>query len=203
MPALAEALATAEPDLVEPDWPGAVRLIDERVSQRALVVLLTTVDASTLDSGLLEAVAALARRHQVVIASVDDPEVAALATARDDAIGGVRRRGRRASAASRHPPWGCASGSSEPRWSGRFQTPLPPRSRTPTCASRRPGSSSPQRPRRATGDGCGRVAKSPSTSPVAPSRAHEPPATNMYTQKARPTSRIRWHLDAPRHRSFP
>jgi uncharacterized protein (DUF58 family) len=85
MPALADALATAEPELVEPDWPGAVRLIDERLSQRAMVLLLTTIDASTVDSGLLDAVAALARLHQVVVASVDDPDVAALAAGRGDA----------------------------------------------------------------------------------------------------------------------
>ena len=85
MPALADALATAEPELVEPDWPGALRLIDERLSQRAMVLLLTTIDASTVDNGLLEAVAALARQHQVVVASVDDPAVAALAIGRGDA----------------------------------------------------------------------------------------------------------------------
>jgi uncharacterized protein (DUF58 family) len=85
MPALADALATAEPELVEPDWPGAVRLISDRLSQRALAVLLTTVDASTADSGLLDAVAALSRLHQVVVASVDDPEVAELAGGRSDA----------------------------------------------------------------------------------------------------------------------
>jgi len=82
MPALADALAVAEPDLVEPDWLGAVRLIEDRLSQRALVVLLTTVDASALDSGLLDTVASLARKHKVVVASVDDPEVADLAAAR-------------------------------------------------------------------------------------------------------------------------
>ncbi|HEX7589584.1 MAG TPA: DUF58 domain-containing protein [Demequinaceae bacterium] len=85
MPALADALATAEPELVEPDWPGALRLIDERLSQRAMVLLLTTIDASTVDNGLLEAVGALARLHQVVVASVDDPDVAALANGRGDA----------------------------------------------------------------------------------------------------------------------
>lgn len=84
MPALAEALATAEPELVEPDWPGAVRLIQDRLSQRSLVVLLTTVDASALDSGLLDAVTALSSRHQVLVASVDDPEVEDLAKSRVD-----------------------------------------------------------------------------------------------------------------------
>ena len=96
MPALADALATAEPELVEPDWPGAVRLISDRLSQRALVVLLTTLDASTLDNGLLEAVAALSRLHQVVVASVDDPEVAAPRERTRRRVGRLRGGGGRA-----------------------------------------------------------------------------------------------------------
>lgn len=85
MPEVAHALATAEPDLVEPDWAGALRLIDQRLSQRALVVLLTTIDTSALDNGLLDATAALSRSHQVLVASVDDPAVAELAAGRADA----------------------------------------------------------------------------------------------------------------------
>ena len=84
MPALAEALAVAQPELIEPDWPGAVRLIQERLSQRALVVLLTTIDPSALDSGLADTVSTLGRRHQVVVASVEDPEIAALASTRGE-----------------------------------------------------------------------------------------------------------------------
>jgi len=78
MTRLATALATVEPRLVEPDWPAVARLARERLSQRALVVLLTTVEVSAIDSGLLEATAALAHRHQVVVASVADPEVEGL-----------------------------------------------------------------------------------------------------------------------------
>ncbi len=85
MPELADALAVVEPNLVEADWRGAVRLVDERLSQRAMVLLLTTIDPSSLDSGLLEAVQALSRYHQVVVASVDDPEIAELAAGRSDA----------------------------------------------------------------------------------------------------------------------
>ncbi len=84
MPALAEALAVAQPNLVEPDWPGALRLIQDRLSQRSLVVLLTTIDPSGLDNGLADAVASLSQRHQVVVASVEDPELAELASARTD-----------------------------------------------------------------------------------------------------------------------
>jgi uncharacterized protein (DUF58 family) len=75
MTRLATALAPVESRLVEPDWPAVARLARERLSQRALVVLLTTVEVSAIDSGLLEATAALAHRHQVVVASVSDPEV--------------------------------------------------------------------------------------------------------------------------------
>lgn len=85
MPLLAEALATVEPSLLEPDWAAFLRLAQSRVSQRALVVLLTTVDTSAIDSGLLETVGALQRHHQVLVASVEDPEVTAMLAARDDA----------------------------------------------------------------------------------------------------------------------
>jgi len=84
MPQLAAALAGVEPELLEPDWPGVVRLVQGRLSQRALVVLLTTIDTSTVDSGLLEAVAALTQSHVVMVASVDDPEVDQMLRGRDD-----------------------------------------------------------------------------------------------------------------------
>ncbi|NTV38974.1 MAG: DUF58 domain-containing protein, partial [Demequinaceae bacterium] len=51
MPNLASALATIDPSLIELDWAALVRLINSRLSQRALVVLLTTLDASLIDSG--------------------------------------------------------------------------------------------------------------------------------------------------------
>ncbi|WP_062463489.1 DUF58 domain-containing protein [Demequina soli] len=82
--ALASALAPVEPSLLEPDWPALVRLVESRVSQRALVVLLTTVDTSAMDSGLIEAVAALQRRHQVLVGSVEDPELGTLLDGRGD-----------------------------------------------------------------------------------------------------------------------
>lgn len=85
MPVLASAIAPVEPRLVETDWPALVRLIGDRLSQRALVVLLTTVDIALVDSGALQAIAALQRDHHVVIASVDDPDEAAMVRARGDA----------------------------------------------------------------------------------------------------------------------
>ena len=43
----------AEPELVETDWPGVVAQVRERLSQRALVVLLTALDPAAVEQGLL------------------------------------------------------------------------------------------------------------------------------------------------------
>ncbi len=82
MPALADALAPIEPALLETDWPGLVGSVHQRLSQRALVVLLTTLDPAAVETGLLPVVGQLTSKHQVVVASVADPEVAALRAAR-------------------------------------------------------------------------------------------------------------------------
>jgi uncharacterized protein (DUF58 family) len=75
MPALADHLAPLEPRLVEADWAGAVSVIQESLSQRALVVLLTSIDPAAVEAGMLRAIAPVVRKHQVVVASVDDPEL--------------------------------------------------------------------------------------------------------------------------------
>lgn len=85
MPAMADQLAGVVPELIETDWPGAVAQVRERTSQRSLVVLLTTLEPAVVEHGLLDAVAPLAQRHQVVLASVGDPEAAELARGRHDA----------------------------------------------------------------------------------------------------------------------
>ncbi|MFD6446905.1 DUF58 domain-containing protein [Promicromonospora sp. NPDC060204] len=83
MPALAESLATVEPVLLETDWPGVVAQVRTRMTQRALVVLLTTLDPAAVENGLLPVVDQLARDHTVVVASVADEEVAALRAGRE------------------------------------------------------------------------------------------------------------------------
>ncbi|PFG32560.1 DUF58 domain-containing protein [Sanguibacter antarcticus] len=85
LPALADATAILQPVLVETDWPGLVGAIRERVSQRSLVVLLSTLDPSAVANGLLPVVDQLASLHTVVLASVSDPEVAALRAGRGSA----------------------------------------------------------------------------------------------------------------------
>ncbi|WP_125774411.1 DUF58 domain-containing protein [Antribacter gilvus] len=83
MPAVAEGLSTIDPVLLETDWPGVVAQVRARMSQRALVVLLTALDPAVVESGLLPVVDQLARDHQVVVASVADEEVAALRAGRE------------------------------------------------------------------------------------------------------------------------
>lgn len=85
MTAVAEAMSGLEPALVETDWPAVVSTVRERMSQRALVVLLTALEPSAVEQGLLGVVDQLTSRHQVVLASVRDPEVESLRGGRDDA----------------------------------------------------------------------------------------------------------------------
>jgi uncharacterized protein (DUF58 family) len=82
--ALVSAMAPLEAELVEADWSVAVSAVQARLSQRALVVLLTPLESAAVEEGLLPVLPALTRRHQVVVASVADPEVARMARTRDD-----------------------------------------------------------------------------------------------------------------------
>ncbi|MGC5615251.1 DUF58 domain-containing protein [Georgenia sp. Z1491] len=84
MSSLADGLAVVEPALLETDWTTVAQTVGETLSQRALVVLLTAVDPSTMSSGLLPVVRRLARDHTVVVAGVEDPAVEELRSDRGD-----------------------------------------------------------------------------------------------------------------------
>jgi uncharacterized protein (DUF58 family) len=86
LPALVEAMAPLEPALLEADWPRIVAEIRARVPQRALVVLLTPLDAAAVEEGLLPVAVPLASRHTVVLASVSDPALHDMAGRRGDAV---------------------------------------------------------------------------------------------------------------------
>lgn len=86
MSALADQLAPIEPRLVEADWTAAAAVIGDALSQRALVAVLTSIDPAAVESGMLRALGTVAATHQVVIASVDDPEVVDMIEARGDAL---------------------------------------------------------------------------------------------------------------------
>jgi uncharacterized protein (DUF58 family) len=79
---MVEAMAPLEAELVEADWGVAVGAITARLSRRALVVLLTPLEAAAVEEGLLPVLGQLTRRHQVVVASVADPELDEMAARR-------------------------------------------------------------------------------------------------------------------------
>lgn len=82
---LVNAMAPLEPALVETDAAALISAIQRRVRRRALVVVLTDLNASALDEGLMQILPQLAGRHHVLIAAVADPRVDALAAGRADA----------------------------------------------------------------------------------------------------------------------
>jgi len=76
---LVTAMAPLEPALLEADWSmmaGAVAAISRR---RSLVVLLTPLEPAAIEESLLPTLATLTRHHRVVLASVADPALSAMA----------------------------------------------------------------------------------------------------------------------------
>jgi uncharacterized protein (DUF58 family) len=82
---LVEAMAPLQPALIESDATAMVSAIMRRTRGRALVVLLTDLNASALDEGLLPVLPQLSAKHRVIIAAVTDPRVDQLAAGRADA----------------------------------------------------------------------------------------------------------------------
>ncbi|HEY0542196.1 MAG TPA: DUF58 domain-containing protein [Actinoallomurus sp.] len=83
--AMVRAMAPLEPELVEADAAGMVSTVLSRVRQRCLVVLLTDLNATAMEEGLLPLLPQLTAKHLVMIAAVSDPRVSEMATARGDA----------------------------------------------------------------------------------------------------------------------
>jgi uncharacterized protein (DUF58 family) len=82
---LVNAMAPLEPALVESDAAATVAAVQRRVRRRALVVLMTDLNASALDEGLMAVLPQLSAKHQVLVAAVADPRVDRLAAGRSDA----------------------------------------------------------------------------------------------------------------------
>jgi uncharacterized protein (DUF58 family) len=81
---LQDAMAGLHPVLAETNWRRLVGAVDSLGRQRALVVLLTALEPSAVQSGLLPLVAPLTSRHRVLVASVRDPEIDRLTRGRGD-----------------------------------------------------------------------------------------------------------------------
>ncbi|CAA0082746.1 Uncharacterised protein [Mycolicibacterium vanbaalenii] len=83
---LVEAMAPLEPALIESDPRALVTAIQRRARRRALVVLLTDLNASAIDEGLITVLPQLTAKHRVLLAAVGDPRVDTLAAGRADAV---------------------------------------------------------------------------------------------------------------------
>jgi len=82
---LVDAMAGLQPALIESDATAMVAAIQRRTRRRALVVLLTDLNASALDEGLMPVLPQLRAKHLVIVAAVSDPRVEELAAGRSDA----------------------------------------------------------------------------------------------------------------------
>ncbi|WP_328307358.1 DUF58 domain-containing protein [Actinomycetospora sp. NBC_00405] len=85
LPALVTAMAPLEPRLVETDMRLLAASVLARAGQRSLVVLVTGLDEAAVTEGLDPVLGSLLRRHTVLLAAVDDPELATMAAGRGDA----------------------------------------------------------------------------------------------------------------------
>jgi uncharacterized protein (DUF58 family) len=83
---MVDTMAPIDPELIEMDWSAVPALVRSVTSHRALVVLMTSIDAPGASGGLLSVLPQLTRKHTVVVSSVTDPAV----------LEATRQRGNRA-----------------------------------------------------------------------------------------------------------
>lgn len=81
---LQDTMADLEPVIAEADWGALAGAVTALGRQRALVVLLTSLEPAAVEEGLLPVLPALTRHHRVVLASVRDPALEELASTRSD-----------------------------------------------------------------------------------------------------------------------
>lgn len=75
LPALVDAMAPVEPQLIDTDWDAAFAEVRALTSRPSLVVLLTAQDSADAARGFLGSLPALTRRTQVLVGAVtNDPE---------------------------------------------------------------------------------------------------------------------------------
>jgi uncharacterized protein (DUF58 family) len=85
LPAVVDALAPLEPELVETDARGLSAAALTHAPRGSLIVLLTTLEAAPIEEGLLPVLPQLTKRHTVLVASVSDPRTEAMTHARGTA----------------------------------------------------------------------------------------------------------------------
>jgi uncharacterized protein (DUF58 family) len=127
---LVEAMAPLNPALIESDSAAMVSAVMRRTRRRALVVLMTDLNASALDEGLLPVLPRLSARHHVIVAAVTDPRVDQLAAGRSDAAAVYDAA---AAERSRNERWAIAS---RLRHNGVEVVDAPPTELAPALADR-------------------------------------------------------------------
>jgi uncharacterized protein (DUF58 family) len=75
MSKLVDTMSPIDPELIEMDWSAVPALVASVTSQRALVVLATSIDSPGASRGLLGMLPQLTKKHKVVVTSVSDPAV--------------------------------------------------------------------------------------------------------------------------------
>lgn len=85
LPALVDAVAPLEPVLSETDFGRVASEVLALARRRSLVVLFTTLEPAALGEGLLPVLPQLLSRHQLLVASVREPELDHLAAGRGSA----------------------------------------------------------------------------------------------------------------------
>lgn len=71
--AMVQGLAPLEPELIEFNAQGIAGQVRDVTAHRALVVLVTSLDAGAAEEGLIPLVTTLSQKHLVVVAAVRDP----------------------------------------------------------------------------------------------------------------------------------
>jgi uncharacterized protein (DUF58 family) len=79
---LEDAFSGLQPEIAEADWTALAGAVQAFGRQRALVCLLTPLEPSAVEEGLLPVLPVLVAHHRVVLASVRDPELERMAGTR-------------------------------------------------------------------------------------------------------------------------
>ncbi|AIA03945.1 DUF58 domain-containing protein [Streptomyces noursei] len=82
LPALTDALAPLEPQLVEADARSLAATIHHHATRRSLIVLFTGLDAAPMEEALLPLLPTLTQRNELIVAAVADPRIEELAAGR-------------------------------------------------------------------------------------------------------------------------
>ncbi|MCW2754151.1 MAG: hypothetical protein JWQ32_1562 [Marmoricola sp.] len=80
---LQDAMSGLVPIIAEADWSVLAGALAGFGRQRALVVLLTPLEPSAIEEGLLPVLPTLARHHRIILASVKDPALEQMASTRE------------------------------------------------------------------------------------------------------------------------